>query len=84
MLSRTSEYALRIMAFLAGQPVDAMVPAVAMEGRVHVPANYRGKILTSSRAPVCSNRRAVGPAASVSPSRPTASVSATSSRHSNR
>ena len=45
MLSRTSEYALRIMAFLARQPVDAMVPAVAMEGRVHVPANYRGKIL---------------------------------------
>ncbi len=45
MLSQTSEYALRIMAFLARQPSGSLVPAVAMEGKVHVPANYRGKIL---------------------------------------
>ena len=45
MISLTSEYAVRIMAFLAQQPSDALVPAVAMEGKVRVPANYRGKIL---------------------------------------
>lgn len=45
MLSQTSEYALRIMTFLARQETDALVPAVAMEGKVQVPANYRGKIL---------------------------------------
>ncbi len=45
MISQTSEYALRIMAFLAQQPRDTLVPAVAMEGKVRVPANYRGKIL---------------------------------------
>ena len=33
------------MAFLAQQPADVLVPAVAMEGKVRVPANYRGKIL---------------------------------------
>lgn len=45
VLTQTSEYALRIMAFLAQQPADALVPAIAMEGKVRVPANYRGKIL---------------------------------------
>ena len=45
MLSQTSEYALRIMAFLAQQDGDVLVPAIAMEGKVRVPANYRGKIL---------------------------------------
>ncbi len=33
------------MAFLARQPTDALVSAVAMEGTVNVPANYCGKIL---------------------------------------
>lgn len=33
------------MAYLAQQPSDALVPAIAMEGKVRVPANYRGKIL---------------------------------------
>lgn len=33
------------MAFLARQPTDAPVSAVAMEGTVNVPANYCGKIL---------------------------------------
>ncbi len=33
------------MAFLAQQPADALVPAVMMEGKVLVPANYRAKIL---------------------------------------
>ena len=45
MISQTSEYALRIMAFLAQQPDGGLVPAVAMEGKVRVPANYRSKIL---------------------------------------
>ncbi|MDZ7632865.1 MAG: Rrf2 family transcriptional regulator [Gemmatimonadaceae bacterium] len=45
MLSQTSEYALRIMAFLAGQPAEVPVPAVAMKGKVRVPANYLSKIL---------------------------------------
>lgn len=45
VLSQTSEYALRIMAYLAQQPADAFVPAIAMEGKVKVPANYRSKIL---------------------------------------
>jgi cysteine desulfurase len=45
VLTLTSEYALRIMAFLAQQPADALVPAIAMNGKVKVPANYRGKIL---------------------------------------
>ena len=44
-LSQTSEYALRIMAFLAQQPAVTFVPAIAMEGKVKVPANYRAKIL---------------------------------------
>ncbi len=33
------------MAFIAQQPTDALVPAISMEGKVRVPANYRGKIL---------------------------------------
>ena len=33
------------MTFLAQQPADTPVPAVTMEGKVRVPANYRGKIL---------------------------------------
>lgn len=33
------------MAYLAQQPADRLVPAVAMEGKVRVPANYRAKIL---------------------------------------
>ena len=45
VLSQTSEYALRIMTFLAQQDSDALVPAAAMDGKVSVPANYRGKIL---------------------------------------
>lgn len=45
VLSQTSEYALRIMAFLAQQPSGTLVPAVSMQGKVRVPANYRGKIL---------------------------------------
>ncbi len=45
VLSQTSEYALRIMAYLAQQPADTLVPAVSMQGKVRVPANYRGKIL---------------------------------------
>jgi Rrf2 family transcriptional regulator, nitric oxide-sensitive transcriptional repressor len=45
MLSLTAEYALRITAFLATQPADALTTAVAMGARVRVPANYRGKIL---------------------------------------
>lgn len=45
VLSQTSEYALRIMAYLAQQPSGVLVPAVSMHGKVRVPANYRGKIL---------------------------------------
>ena len=33
------------MAYLAQQPPDSLVPAVSMQGKVRVPANYRGKIL---------------------------------------
>lgn len=44
-MSQTSEYALRIMAYLAQQPADTLVPAVSMQGKVRVPANYRAKIL---------------------------------------
>ena len=45
VLSQTSEYALRILTFLAQQPNEVMVPAVSMQGKVRVPANYRSKIL---------------------------------------
>jgi len=45
VLSQTSEYALRIMTFLAQQPSEVLVPAVSMQGKVRVPANYRSKIL---------------------------------------
>ncbi|MCC7054960.1 MAG: Rrf2 family transcriptional regulator [Gemmatimonadaceae bacterium] len=33
------------MAYLAQQPPAALVSAIAMEGKVRVPANYRSKIL---------------------------------------
>jgi Rrf2 family iron-sulfur cluster assembly transcriptional regulator len=33
------------MTFLAQQPPDVLVPAVSMQGKVRVPANYRSKIL---------------------------------------
>ncbi len=33
------------MTFLAQQPPEVMVPAVSMQGKVRVPANYRSKIL---------------------------------------
>ncbi|MCU0626419.1 MAG: Rrf2 family transcriptional regulator [Gemmatimonadaceae bacterium] len=45
MLSQTAEYALRVVTYLAQQPPDEAVPAIAMASKVRVPRNYLSKIL---------------------------------------
>lgn len=45
MLTQTAEYALRVVTYLAQQPPDEAVPAIAMATRVRVPRNYLSKIL---------------------------------------
>lgn len=45
MLSQTAEYALRVVTYLAQQPPDEAVPAIAMAAKVRVPRNYLSKIL---------------------------------------
>ena len=45
MLTQTAEYALRVVTYLAQQPRDEAIPAIAMAGKVRVPRNYLSKIL---------------------------------------
>jgi Rrf2 family protein len=58
MLSKTSEYALRAVLFLARQPRDRPVRAGDVAAGLDVPANYLSKILhTLSRAGVVTSER---------------------------
>ena len=45
MLSRTSQYALRAILYLADQPVERSVRAIDVAENLDVPANYLSKIL---------------------------------------
>lgn len=61
MLSKTSEYALRAVLFLARESRDTPVPAGDIATGLDVPANYLSKILhTLSRAGVVSSERGPG------------------------
>jgi Rrf2 family protein len=61
MLSKTSEYALRAVLFLARESRDIQVPAGDIAAGLDVPANYLSKILhTLSRAGVVSSERGPG------------------------
>ena len=61
MLTKTSEYALRAVLFLAREPSDIPVPAGDIASGLDVPANYLSKILhTLSRAGVVSSERGPG------------------------
>src|SRR5512134_11208 len=61
MLSKTSEYALRAVLFLARESRDIPVPAGDIASGLDVPANYLSKILhTLSRAGVVSSERGPG------------------------
>ena len=61
MLSKTSEYALRAVLFLARESRDIPVPAGDIATGLDVPANYLSKILhTLSRAGVVSSERGPG------------------------
>lgn len=61
MLSKTSEYALRAVLFLARESRDIPVPAGDIAAGLDVPANYLSKILHAlSRAGVVSSERGPG------------------------
>jgi Rrf2 family protein len=61
MLSKTSEYALRAVLYLARQSRDVPVPASDIAAGLDIPANYLSKILhTLSRAGVVSSERGPG------------------------
>jgi Rrf2 family protein len=45
MLSITSQYALRALAYLAAQPADAMVRGQALSRETGIPKNYLSKVL---------------------------------------
>ena len=61
MLSKTSEYALRAVLYLARHSQDVPVPAGDVAAGLDVPANYLSKILhTLSRAGVVSSERGPG------------------------
>jgi Rrf2 family protein len=45
MLSRTGEYALRAVLYLAGRAGDSSVPADDIAAAIHVPRNYLSKTL---------------------------------------
>jgi Rrf2 family protein len=45
MLTATSQYALRALAYLAGQPPDAMVGGERLSRQTGIPKNYLSKIL---------------------------------------
>lgn len=61
MLSKTSEYALQAVIYLARQPGAVPVPAIDVATGLDVPANYLSKILhTLSRAGVVISERGPG------------------------
>jgi Rrf2 family protein len=74
MLSKTSEYALRAVLYLARESREVPVPAGDIAAALDVPANYLSKILhTLSRAGVVRSER--GPGGGYRLARPADSIS---------